>query len=226
LADFGVNGALANPQVTLKVGPETVGSNDDWGDAANVSAISTAASTVGAFALPAESADAVILDTLGAGARTLQVTGSNGTTGVALVELYDVGGDAGAELINISARSQVGTDADVLIAGFVIDGPTSLLIRGVGPTLADYGVTGVLADPVVQIYCGNQLLAQGNDSSIASDASGITAWAQSLSAFALPDGSKDAVLLVTLPAGVYSALIKGQDGGTGVALAEVYLLPD
>jgi hypothetical protein len=129
-------------------------------------------------------------------------------------------------LINISARSQVGTGADVLIAGFVIDGPTSLLIRGVGPTLADYGVTGVLADPVVQIYCGNQLLAQGNDSSIASDASGIMAWAQSLSAFALPDGSKDAVLLVTLPAGVYSALIKGQDGGTGVALAEVYLLPD
>ncbi|MDA8528966.1 PQQ-binding-like beta-propeller repeat protein [Opitutaceae bacterium] len=226
LADFGVNGALTNPQVTLKIGTETVGSNDDWGDAANVSAISTAASTVGAFVLPAESADAVILDTLGAGARTLQVTGSNGTTGVALVELYDVGGDAGSELINISARSQVGTGADVLIAGFVIDGPTSLLIRGVGPTLADYGVTGVLADPVVQIYRGNQLLAQGNDSSIASDASGITAWAQSLSAFALPDGSKDAVLLVTLPAGVYSALIKGQDGGTGVALAEVYLLPD
>ena len=113
-----------------------------------------------------------------------------------------------------------------MIAGFVLDGPTTLLIRGVGPTLTDYGVTGVLADPVVQIFRGTELLAQGNDSSIASDATNISDWAQSLSAFALPSGSKDAVLLVTLPAGVYSALIKGQDGGTGVALAEVYLLPE
>ncbi len=226
LADFGVTGALGNSQVTLKLRTDTVGENDDWGDAANAGAIVTAASAVGAFALPAGSADAVILDTLGAGARTLQVTGSNGTTGVALVELYDVGGDAGAELINISARSQVGTGADVLIAGFVVDGPTTLLIRGVGPTLADFGVTGVLADPVIQIYRGTELLAQGNDLSLASDADAIADWAQSLGAIALPDGSKDAVLLVTLPAGVYSALIKGQDGGTGVALAEVYLLPD
>lgn len=227
LADFGVNGALSDPRVTLiKDDIGIVGSNDDWGDAINVSAITTAATTVGAFALPAGSADAVILDTLGAGARTLQVTGASGTTGVALVELYDVQGDAGAELINISARSQVGTGTDVLIAGFVLDGPTTLLIRGVGPTLTDYGVTGVLADPVVQIFRGTELFAQGNDSSIASDATNISDWAQSLSAFALPSGSKDAVLLVTLPAGVYSALIKGQDGGTGVALAEVYLLPE
>ncbi|GAB5562312.1 MAG: hypothetical protein SynsKO_39590 [Synoicihabitans sp.] len=227
LTDFNVVGALNDPRITLIEGSDTiVGTNDDWGDAPSVSDITAAASLVGAFPLPEPSADSVLLQTLGAGARTLQVTGAGGTTGVALIELYDVQGDASAELINISARSFVGTGSEVLIAGFVVDGTTTLLVRGVGPTLGDYGVTGALSDPIVQIYQGSELLAQADDAGQPSDAAAISGWADNLFAFALPDGSKDAALLITLPEGVYSAVIKGKGDATGVALAEVYLLPD
>ena len=160
----------------------------------------------------------------GFGPRTLQVSGASGQTGVALVEVYDSGGDASAELINLSARSQVGTGDQVLIAGFVIDDTTTLLVRGIGPTLADYGVTGELADPVLQIFKGSEMLAQGNDAGAGSDAELIASWAADLNTFPLPDGSKDAALVVTLPAGAYSAVVSGANHGTGVALIEVYLV--
>ena len=226
LADFGIQGAMSDPQITLVRNDETVGSNDNWEEAPNVAALTAATASVGAFALPAGSADAAGISTMGPGARSVLVTGSNGETGVALVEAYDAGGNPEARLVNLSARSQVGTGGDVLIAGFVLDDTASLLIRGIGPALTDFGVAGALADPVLQIYREGELLAQGDDAGTAGDRIDIEAWSAEVFAFQLPENSIDAALLVTLPEGVYSAVIKGSDEQTGVGLVEVYWLPE
>jgi outer membrane protein assembly factor BamB len=224
LADFGVAGELSDPRIGLFQGEDQVVFNDNWGEAENTGEIASAATSVGAFALDPDSLDAAMLINQGAGSRTLQVTGAGGETGVALVEIYDVSGDAAAELINLSARSQVGTGDGVLIAGLVIDEAATLLIRGLGPTLLDFGVDDVLSDPEVQIIRGTELLAQSSDHSTASDASDIAAAATALGALSLESGTKDAALLVTLPAGVYSAVVRGVSNTTGVALIEVYLV--
>jgi hypothetical protein len=150
----------------------------------------------------------------------------SGGVGVALGEAYD--GDFGgtARLANVSARTWVGTGADNLIAGFVIGGglDKTLLVRAVGPGLTRFGVSGVLSDPVLRVYRQGESLAlfQNDDWGSISYAEQIAATAHNSGAFDLPAGSKDAVLLLTLPPGNYSAVVSGKDGTTGVALVEVY----
>lgn len=141
-----------------------------------------------------------------------------------LAEAYDGGGDEDARLLNVSVRSQVGTDSEVLIAGFVIDGPLTLLVRGEGPALTDFGVNGALVDPVLQLYDSHGWLAQSDDLGTISDATEIAAEADGLGALLLPEAGVDAALIVTLSAGVYSAVVTGNNGGTGVGLVEIYVL--
>jgi hypothetical protein len=218
LGSFGVTGALADSTVQLFSGETSVASNDNWGGTA---AIRDAAASVGAFALADSSRDAALLQTLSAGGYTAQIGGG---TGVALVEVYEVGSAAAPRLANVSARTQVGTGAEVLISGFVIAGQSSktVLIRAVGPGLAPFGVTGVLADPKLDVYSGSTLL-QTNDNWGGTSALS-TAFTQ-VGAFALPANSQDAVLLLTLQPGAYSAQVSGVNSGTGVALIEVYEMP-
>ena len=160
----------------------------------------------------------------------MQVVGKAGGTGIALAEIYDAT-PAGTftattpRLVNVSARTQVGTGGGILIAGFVIGGTTAktVLIRGIGPTLGVFGVTGVLDDPQLQLYSGTTLLRENDN--WGGDAQ-ISATGASVGAFALANpASKDAVLLVTLPPGSYTAQISGVNASTGVALVEVYDVP-
>ena len=148
------------------------------------------------------------------------VTGNPG--GVTLVEVYDIGDDNGTRLANVSARNQVGTGVNVLIAGFVVQGddPKTMLIRGIGPALANFGLTGVLADPMLEIYRGDEIVASDDNWNI-----GLRSGFTTTGAFDLPDYSLDAALIVTLPPGQYSALLRGADGGTGEGLVEIYELP-
>ncbi len=233
LSAYGVTGVLADPSLALFTsgGSSPIASNDNWGGDAAVTAVGNA---VGAFPLAsATSKDAAVALNLASGAYTAQVTGVGGTSGIALAEIYDASGSAFTattpRLINVSARAQVGTGAGVLIAGFVIDGssPCTVLIRGVGPTLANYGVGGVLADPqltLTQTVNGSTVTIASNDN-WAGDAS-ISSAASSVGAFALASASsQDAALLVTLPPGVYTAQVSGVGGTTGVALVEVYEVP-
>ena len=138
---------------------------------------------------------------------------------------------ATGQLTNVSARAQVGTGNGVLIAGFVISGTTNktVLIRGIGPALATYGVAGVLPDPRLDIY------ASGNSTPIytnigwgtggSANTAALTAAFTSTGAFQLTNtSSNDSALLISLPPGVYSAQVKGASGDTGVALIEVYLV--
>jgi hypothetical protein len=227
LTNFGVTGVLADPQITLFSGNTSQATNDNWGAATNASSIATTADAVGAFALPANSLDAALLSNFAIGGYTVQVTGHNSATGIALMEVYDAGGAPGtARLSNLSARSSVTTGAGVLIAGFVVsDSTRAVLVRGIGPTLSNFGVAGALANPRLRVFSGSQIVAENDDWSAASNATGIAATAQSVGAFALPNGSQDAAMLLTLPPGAYTAQISGANNTTGVGLVEVYELP-
>jgi len=207
-----------------------VATNDDWGGAPGSAQIAAAASQSGAFALAATSRDAVVMTSPPGGAYTAQLTGKAGASGVALVEAYDVStGTPPAQLVNLSARTQVGTGGEVLIAGFVIGGnePKRVLVRAVGPTLASFGVTGLLADPQLAIFRqGAAVPIQQNDNwSVAGNAAELAATAARVGSFALPSGSRDAALVAVLEPGAYTAQVSGVGGTTGVALLEIYDAP-
>ncbi|MBI5691125.1 MAG: metallophosphoesterase [Verrucomicrobia bacterium] len=222
LGGFGVAGTLADPRLSLVNGTTTVGSNDNWA-AADAAVMGGA----GAFSLPAGSRDAALVATLSPGAFTAPVTAADGGSGVALLEVYDAATAAGAYLVNASTRAFVGTGDNVLIPGFVISGSGTvrLLIRAVGPTLASFGVNGVLADPTLTLFRGTTALATNDNWSSATNAAEIATAATSFGAFALPAGSRDAALVVTLPAGSYSAVVSGVGNTTGTALVEIYSEP-
>ncbi len=131
------------------------------------------------------------------------------------------------KLINLSCRARVGTGGDILIPGLVISGtaPKTLLVRGVGPTLASFGVTGELADPNLTVFSGSSAIATNNDWSSGPNTAALVAAASETGAFALPNGSRDAALIVTLNPGSYTVQVAGVGGTTGVALVEIYELP-
>jgi hypothetical protein len=127
--------------------------------------------------------------------------------------------------VNVSARTQVGTGDSILITGFGISGSTArtVLIRAIGPTLAQFGVGGALTDPKLQLFSGTTVVRENDD--WGGDAQ-LTAVGNSVGAFALSDtSSKDAMLLLTLAPGTYTAQVSGVNSTTGVALVEVYEVP-
>ena len=224
LASFGVTGVLANPQLTLfNASSVAIGSDTAWGCSA---ALAGVFASVGAFALPAASADSALFTSLPAGANTVLVGGVNGESGIALAELYDAdGGNPPTQLTNVSARAYSGTGSAILTAGFVIggSGTETLLIRGIGPGLTPFGVGGVLSSPQV-------LLFDSTGTQIASNAGwggtpALVAAFAKVGAFALPPASADSAMIVTLPSGLYTVEVAGTNGSTGVALIEVYEIP-
>lgn len=232
LGGFGVPETAPDPKLVVFRGTSRLGESDNWSAEPGASALVSATAAVGGFPLPAGSRDAALLLTLEPGSYTAQVSPASGSGGVALVEVYDAGGLAlshAPRLINIATRGRVGADDDLLIAGIVVGGnaPKRVLIRGIGPTLASFGVGGALLDPSLSVLAGNRTIA-GNDDwgspaggGIASDVSLATV---SVGAFPLLPGSRDAALVLTLLPGSYTAQVAGKSGATGVALIEVYEL--
>jgi TonB family protein len=219
LTQFGVPGAVTNPQLQLYSGSTQIDQNDDWGGG---SVLAAAFSASGAFMLPANSLDAALLETLQPGAYTAQLVAASGP-GIALVECYDMDtGRPSAYFSNISARSFAGTDANVLTVGFAIAGTEAkaLLIRGIGPTLAVFGLTGVLPAARLRLFdaSGTEI---GNNSGWVTSVTPTTVF-DSVGAFALPTGSSDAVLFLGLPAGTYTAQVSGIGNVSGTALIEAY----
>jgi GH35 family endo-1,4-beta-xylanase len=220
LANYGVSDALVDPQLKLFAGGVEVDGNDNWS-----STLSTTFTTLGATSLTANSKDAALLRSGPAGVFSAQVASADTTTGIALAEVYDVD-KVGPRLVNVSARSEAGSGDNVLVAGFVLEGVGSktLLIRGLGPTLSAFGVSGALANPQLKLFnaAGAQLAQNG-------DWGGSTALKDAFStvgAVALTsDISRDAALLVTLPPGVYSVQVSGVSNTTGVGLVEIYEMP-
>lgn len=217
LLDFGVPNFMADPKLDLFSGTNKINSNDNWGGSNTLTA---AFQSVGAFGYSSTSSrDAALVTTI-TGGQTIQVSGP--TAGTVLVEAYDaVIGDL-PRFTNLSARNQVGTGPNILIAGFTLwgSGKRDLLVRAVGPKLIDFGVTGVLRDPKLEIFSGTTKIAE-NDNWPASLAPTFA----SVGAFDLTPGSKDAAMTVSLPAGSYTVQVSGTDGGVGEAIVEIYELP-
>lgn len=217
LATFVGREAAGDP--TLLIGSGTnpqLAANDNWN---GVPALAAAFTEVGAFALPNDSLDAVVLTPL-AGAATARV--SVAAAGLVLMEAYDVSGDRFDRLINLSARHAVGADADALVAGFNVVGVGSitLLIRGVGPTLRDFGVTNAIEDPTLQVFRGETQLASNNDWE-----SSVAATARAVGAFPLAAASKDAALLLTVAPGSYTIRLANAQARNGEGLIEIYEVP-
>jgi hypothetical protein len=228
LTGFGVAGALAQPSLSLFNSAGTVvASNTGWGTNTNPAQISSAAASVGAFALASGSADCAVLASLSPGAYTVQVSGVGNSTGVALAEVYEVS-SGGTRLANISTRALVGTGANIIIPGFVISGSGTdqLLARGDGPALTGFGVGGALAQPSLSVFdsSGNVIASNTGWGTNANPAQ-LASTAASVGAFALTSGSADSALIVNLSAGAYTMQLSGVNNSTGVALAEVYEVP-
>ncbi len=132
-------------------------------------------------------------------------------------------GDVG-RVINFSGRARVGTGGDVFLNALVIGpgAPKSVLIRAVGPGLAQFGVPGMLAAPVLTLFSGARVVASNTAWSTAPNATEIRAAALRVGAFPLAEGSQDSALLATLGAGTYTIQVSGVSNTTGVALVEVY----
>jgi hypothetical protein len=225
LAQFGVGGLLADPQLDLFSSSDvSVATNDNWGGTA---ALTSAFSQVGAFSLPPASLDAAVLTSLAAGSYTAQVTGADGGTGVVLLEAYDAdtGAAPTAHFTNVSVRGLSGGGANVLTVGFAISGTASetVLIRGIGPGLAQFSVGGVIASPQLTVFDSNQKV-MGSSGSWGGTAA-LQASFYAVSAFPIPTTSDDAAIEVTLPPGDYTAQLSGANGSTGIALIEVYEMP-
>ena len=233
LAPFNIADRMADPSLVLfnaASPPVRIAGNDDWFGA---SAIANTSAALGAFAFAsAFSLDAALIRDI-SGGHTVEVSGSPlaansaATAGTVIVEVYDAGSGNSPRLTSLSALNRVGTGANILIAGFSLSGSGDkrLLIRGIGPSLAapPFNLTGVLADPKLELYTATAAPERIglNDTY---DASLAPVFA-SVGSFALVPGSRDAAFIVNLPPGGYTVQVSGADGGTGVAIVEVYELP-
>jgi hypothetical protein len=220
LSSFGLTG-LPDPRLELYTGGTApVAVNDDWAPA-----LATTFASVGAFAFPAGSKDAALINPAN-GAFTVQAKGAG--EGTILVEAYDVRSGTERRLVNLSARNFVGTGSDILIAGFAIagTGTKQVLIRAVGPALTAFGVPGALADPRLEVFDGTGRSLAVNDNwgtAVGSATLATAATFSAVGAFPLTAGSRDAALLLTLNAGAsYTVQVAGVNNATGEALVEVY----
>ena len=166
--------------------------------------------------------ESAILITLQPGHYTALLRSNNGTTGLGLVEIYDLDTAPTSELFNVSTRGFVGSGDSVVIAGFIASGDngsyTQVLVRGLGPTLTQFAVSGVLADPMVTLVDGNGNVVQTNNNWKDTQQAAINA-----TGFA-PPNDLEAAILAPVAAGNYTAILSGNGGATGIGLVEIYKL--
>jgi len=215
LGNFGVQGALANPTLELHEPDGTVISNDDWKDDQQLEIEATGLQ-------PSNDLESAIVETLAPGAYTAIVQGKDGTTGIGLVEAYDLDQPVDSELANISTRGFIDTGDNVMIGGFIIGpeglGNATVLVRGLGPSLTDFGVPGALQDPTLELHDGSGNTLMTNDDWKESQETEIEATGLA------PSDDHESAILSTLAPGAYTAIVRGALDTTGVGLVEVYHL--
>ncbi len=206
-------GALGNPVIELHDGTGTlVRANDNWATDPN------AQSVINNRKAPPNSLESAMFVPLVPGSYTARGSRSRWRYGGGLVEAYDVDGAAATQLSNISTRGFVQSGTGVMIAGLIVGGTGSktMVIRGLGPTLAQFGVTNVLADPTLDVRDANGVRVMANDNWKNTQQSDLEA-----SGLA-PPNDLEAAVLVTLTPGKYTAVVSGVGNATGNALVEAY----
>lgn len=246
LAAFGVAGAMANPYIELYSGQTKIAQNNDWqttdplcgapavacGDATDIQNTGRDPCSVTSLSCTLDSAIHV---TLAPGPYTAILRGVGGGTGVGIVEAIDLDGTTAPKLVNISTRGRVLTGDSVMIGGMVIGSgstPKTVLIRVRGPSLVAFGVSGVMANPYVELYSGSTLIARndnwqttdplcGSPAVACGTATDIQNTGRDPCSVTTTSCTLDAAIYITLPPGPYTAIVRGVGGGTGVGIVEV-----
>ncbi|MBA3608025.1 MAG: alpha/beta hydrolase fold domain-containing protein [Chthoniobacterales bacterium] len=214
LAQAGVRGVLADPIMELHDSTGAViAKNDNWS--------ALPADVVAAGLTPANPAESVIVATLPAGSYTAVVSGAGTSSGVALVELYDLDPES-STLSNISTRAEVASDDDPIIGGFILGGTkvSSVIVRAIGPSLVSKGVKGALPDPTLELRNSEGDVLFENDD-------WRTSQEQEVRATSIPPGNDhESAIVAALKPGSYTAIVRdAKSGGSGIALVEAYALP-
>ena len=216
----GLSGAIVDPTLELHNGGGTIATNNDWGTAPNKQDI------IDLGLAPGSPTESVILTTVASDpngvAYTAVMRGMFNTTGLGVVEVYDLDSGPGSTLLNISTRGQVGADPNALIGGFILGGSESkkILVRAIGPSLTAFGVPNALTNPTLELRDQNATLIDSNDDWMNSPQK-----TQIQNSGLAPTDPKESAVLQTLAAGQYTAIVHGANGGTGVGSVEVYQLP-
>lgn len=215
LVGFGIPNALADPVVELHgPGGFVTITNDNWRDTQEAAILASGLA-------PPDNLESAIDASLAPGNYTAVVRGKGNTTGVALVEIYDVSQGLASKLGNISTRAFVSTGSDIVIAGFTLgnnSGDDRLVVRGLGPSLTAFGVSPALADPTLELRNANGALLISDDNWQDNPAQA----AELIAAGLAPGDSKEAAVAIVLPPGAYTALLAGLNNGTGIGVVEVY----
>ena len=209
-----IPGRLADPTLELRDGNGArISSNNDW-QLNNPNASQIQQNNLA----PADSKESAILATLAPGNYTAILRGANASSGIALVEVYDLSTPPTSNLANLSSRGFVGTANDTLIGGAIVRGVASetVLFRAIGPELGSFGIANPLADPMLNIRDANGTQIASNDNWKTTQQSAIVATGLQ------PANDNDAAVLITLTPGNYTALVSGAGGSTGIALVEAY----
>lgn len=221
LTAFGVANALQDPTLELHDGSgATIATNDNW-RTTQVGGIITsnqAAAIQQSGAAPSDDREPAILATLAPGNYSAIVRGKNNSTGIGVVEAYDLDQTANSKLANIASRGFLDTGDDAVIAGFIIAQGESakLIVRAIGPSLSNVGVTGALQDPTLDLRDGNGTRIVFNND-----------WQETQKQEIIdtgipPSDTRESAIVRTLTPGNYTAIVRGNLNTTGIAVVEVY----
>jgi uncharacterized protein (DUF2141 family) len=217
LAQAGITNPLSDPILELRDSSgQVVARNDNWRESGETEDDCRN----NGLALN-DDRESAIIASLAPGAYTAVVTGQNNGTGTGLVEVYDLDQSVDSKLANMSTRGLILSAENVMIGGFILGGEgegTRVLVRAIGPSLTQLGLSGALPDPTLELHDGNGGLIRNNDNWRDSQESEIQ------NSGVAPSQDREAAVVATLPAGAYTAIVAGHNNSTGVGLIEVFHL--
>jgi hypothetical protein len=208
---LGFTDALPDPFLELHDSSgQILASNDNWQEGDKVAILESGIP-------PPDKKESAIVMTLNPGAYTAIVSGVNGLTGIALVEVYDLDPTVDSKLANVSTRGFVQTEDNVMIGGMIIlgDSAAKVIVRAIGPSLP---IAGALQDPTLELHNSDGSIIASNDN-----------WrtdqeAEIIASTVPPTNDAESAIVATLNPGAYTAIVRGANGTTGVALVEAYQL--
>ena len=226
LAAAGVTGVLTNPMLQLFQGSNALATNDNWRTKSDGTNQQSQVQATGLA--PANDFESAIVTTLNPGSYTAILSGKNNTTGIGLIEVYDLAPAVASKLTNISTRGFVSTGNNVMIGGVIVGagsgGGSQVVVRALGPSLTGADVQGALADPILQLYNANGTALASNDNWKINDRTHASQEAEVRASGLQPANDLESAIVTSLAPGNYTAIVLGKNNTSGIALVEVYNL--